>query len=56
MAYRLLWHSAAARLHLIRSKRGQITILDPPTLEKLTNGTYGLAEAEYKRRIEARPN
>jgi len=41
---------------LIRSKRGQITILDRPTLEKLTNGTYGLAEAEYKRRIEAGPN
>ena len=36
---------------LIRSKRGQITILDRPTLEKLTIGTYGLAEAEYKRRI-----
>src|SRR5215216_3777526 len=36
---------------LIRSKRGQITIVDRSTLEKLTNGTYGLAEAEYKRRI-----
>jgi CRP-like cAMP-binding protein len=36
---------------LIRSKRGQITIVDRPTLEKLTNGTYGLAEAEYRRRI-----
>jgi CRP-like cAMP-binding protein len=36
---------------LIRSKRGQITIMDRPTLEKLTNGTYGLAEAEYKRRM-----
>jgi CRP-like cAMP-binding protein len=41
---------------LIRSKRGQITIVDRPTLEKLTNGTYGLAEAEYKSRIEARPH
>jgi CRP-like cAMP-binding protein len=41
---------------LIRSKRGQITILDRPTLEKLTNGTYGLPEAEYKRRVEARPH
>jgi CRP-like cAMP-binding protein len=39
---------------LIRSKRGQITIVDRPTLEKLTNGTYGLAEAEYKSRVEAR--
>ena len=39
---------------LIRSKRGQITILDRPTLEKLTNGTYGLAEAEYKRRMVSR--
>ena len=26
---------------LIRSKRGQITIVDRPTLEKLTNGTAG---------------
>jgi CRP-like cAMP-binding protein len=41
---------------LIRSKRGQITIVDRPTLEKLTNGTYGLAEAEYKSRVEARPH
>jgi CRP-like cAMP-binding protein len=41
---------------LIRSKRGQITIVDRPTLEKLTNGTYGLAEAEYNRHIEAGPN
>jgi CRP-like cAMP-binding protein len=39
---------------LIRSKRGQITILDRPTLEKLTSGTYGLAEAEYKRRMVPR--
>jgi DNA-binding GntR family transcriptional regulator len=41
---------------LIRSKRGQITIVDRPTLEKLTNGTYGLPEAEYKSRVEARPH
>ena len=39
---------------LIRSKRGQITIVDRPTLEKLTNGTYGLAEAEYDRRMAPR--
>jgi CRP-like cAMP-binding protein len=37
---------------LIRGKRGLITILDRPTLEKLTNGSYGVAEAEYKRRFE----
>jgi CRP-like cAMP-binding protein len=38
---------------LIQCKRGQIIILDRPALEKLTNGTYGLAEAEYKRRVIA---
>jgi CRP-like cAMP-binding protein len=37
---------------LIRGKRGRITILDRPTLEKLTNGSYGVAEAEYKRHFE----
>jgi len=36
---------------LIRSKRGLITIMDRPTLEKLTNGSYGVAEAEYQRRF-----
>jgi CRP-like cAMP-binding protein len=39
---------------LIRSKRGLITILDRPTLMKLTNGSYGVAEAEYNRRLEAK--
>jgi CRP-like cAMP-binding protein len=39
--------------NLIRGKRGMITILDRPTLEKLTNGCYGVAEAEYKRRFES---
>ena len=39
---------------LIRSKRGMITILDRPTLMKLTNGSYGVAEAEYNRRLEAK--
>src|SRR5215212_5197658 len=29
----------------IRSKRGMITILDRPTLMKLTNGSYGAAAA-----------
>jgi CRP-like cAMP-binding protein len=38
---------------LIRSKRGMITILDRPTLTKLTNGSYGVAEAEYERRFAA---
>jgi CRP-like cAMP-binding protein len=36
---------------LINCKRGMISILDRPTLEKLTNGSYGVAEAEYKRRF-----
>jgi CRP-like cAMP-binding protein len=39
---------------LIRCKRGLITIMDRPTLEKLTNGSYGVAEAEYSRRFEAK--
>jgi CRP-like cAMP-binding protein len=39
---------------LIRSKRGLITILDRSTLEKLTNGSYGVAEAEYNRRFGAK--
>jgi hypothetical protein len=38
----------------IRSKRGMITILDRPTLMKLTNGSYGVAEAEYNRQFEAK--
>ena len=36
----------------ISSKRRLIVILDRPALEKFTNGSYGLAEAEYKRRVE----
>jgi CRP-like cAMP-binding protein len=39
---------------LIRCKRGMITILDRPTLMKLTNGSYGVAEAEYNRRFEGK--
>jgi CRP-like cAMP-binding protein len=39
------------RRDLIRSKRGQITIVDRPTMEKMTNGSYGVAEAEYNRRF-----
>jgi CRP-like cAMP-binding protein len=37
---------------LISSKRKLIRILNRPALEKFTNGTYGLAEAEYKRRVK----
>jgi CRP-like cAMP-binding protein len=37
---------------LIRCKRGLITIVDRPTLKKLTNGSYGVAEAEYQRRLQ----
>jgi CRP-like cAMP-binding protein len=36
----------------ISSKRRLIVILDRPALEKFTNGSYGLAEAEYKRRVK----
>jgi CRP-like cAMP-binding protein len=36
----------------ISSKRRLIVILDRPALEKFTNGSYGLAVAEYKRRVE----
>jgi hypothetical protein len=39
---------------LIRTKRGMITILDRPSLMKLTNGSYGVAEAEYQRRFETK--
>jgi DNA-binding transcriptional regulator YhcF (GntR family) len=38
---------------LITSKRSLIVILDRPALEKFTNGSYGLAEAEYKRRVRS---
>jgi len=37
---------------LISSKRKLIVIRNRPILEKFTNGSYGLAEAEYKRRVE----
>lgn len=36
---------------LIRAKRGQITILDRPKLERLAGPAYGLPEAEYRRLI-----
>jgi CRP-like cAMP-binding protein len=34
---------------LIRGDRGMVHIVDRPTLIKLTNGTYGVAESEYER-------
>jgi CRP-like cAMP-binding protein len=39
---------------LIRGARGQITIVDRSIMEKMTTGSYGVAEAEYKRRFEAK--
>lgn len=36
---------------LIRSRRGQIEVLDRNGLERLTNGAYGVPEAEYRRLI-----
>ena len=37
--------------HLIRARRGRITILDRPALLDLADGSYGTAEAEYARLI-----
>jgi CRP-like cAMP-binding protein len=37
--------------HMIRAKRGLITVLDRDKLIKLADGSYGLAEAEYQRLI-----
>jgi hypothetical protein len=34
---------------LIKGDRGVVHILDRPTLVKLTNGSYGVAEKEYQR-------
>jgi CRP-like cAMP-binding protein len=36
-------------LGLIKGARGHVLILDRPRLMKLTNGTYGVAEAQYER-------
>jgi hypothetical protein len=36
-------------LGLIRCSRGHVSILDRPRLTKLTNGTYGVVEAQYER-------
>ena len=39
--------------HLIRARRGCITIRDRPALLALADGSYGIAEAEYARLIGA---
>jgi CRP-like cAMP-binding protein len=39
---------------LVEAHRGQISIVDRPALIKLTNGAYGMAEAEYRRRFEVK--
>lgn len=36
-------------LGLIKAARGRVSILDRARLMKLTNGTYGVAEAQYER-------
>jgi CRP-like cAMP-binding protein len=39
---------------MIKGERGRISILDRPALMKLTNGTYGVAEAQYERLFGAK--
>lgn len=39
------------RRGLIRSRRGHIAVLDRDGLERLTDGAYGVPEAEYRRLI-----
>jgi DNA-binding transcriptional regulator YhcF (GntR family) len=34
---------------LIRASRGAITVIDRQGLEKISNGAYGKAEAEFQR-------
>ena len=34
---------------LIRASRGAITVIDCQGLEKISNGAYGKAEAEFQR-------
>lgn len=34
---------------LVRAQRGHVSILDRPSLIKMSNGTYGVAEAQYER-------
>jgi CRP-like cAMP-binding protein len=42
-------------MHLIRAKRGMITVLDRAKLEELADEAYGLPEAEYDRLIGREP-
>ena len=35
--------------HLVRSRRSSITIRDRSGLEKVANGSYGVAERDYER-------
>ena len=37
---------------VIRADRGSIKMLDREGLEETANGTYGVAEAEYERRMK----
>ena len=42
-------------MHVIRAKRGMITILDREKLKELADDAYGLSEAEYTRLIGTEP-
>ena len=44
-------HSLEAQ-GLIKTNRGSISVLDREGLEEAANGTYGIAEAEYQRRMQ----
>lgn len=41
--------------HMIRARRGTITILDRKKLEARAGGSYGMPEAEYERLMRAEP-
>ena len=40
---------------MITGERGRVSILNRPDLIKLTNGTYGAAEAQYERLFGPKP-
>jgi hypothetical protein len=40
---------------MIQAKRGLISILDRRSLIKLTDGAYGIAEAQYERLFGTKP-
>jgi CRP-like cAMP-binding protein len=42
-------------MHVIRAKRGLITVLDREKLEELADEAYGLSEAEYTRLMRTEP-